>query len=75
MTATTPNRLGYCEQCRGSLCTKGDTICCAVCGLPVPNHPLAAKAAPPPPAANAPVAVIAELDAPPARPAGASRKR
>lgn len=40
------NRLGQCEQCRAQLCTKGDMICCSVCGLPVPNHPLAVKPEP-----------------------------
>lgn len=39
----TMNRLGQCERCRAQLCTKGDVICCSVCGLPVPEHPLAVK--------------------------------
>lgn len=41
------NTLGRCEQCKGKLMTKGAKICCGQCGLPVLNHPLAAKLFPP----------------------------
>ena len=42
MSRSLLNRLGLCDQCGSELCTKGDAICCVLCGMPVPNHPLAA---------------------------------
>lgn len=37
------NTLGDCKQCGQPLCVRPDRVACTMCGLPVPNHPLAAK--------------------------------
>ena len=39
------NDLGNCEQCGQPLCVRPDRVACTMCGLPVPGHPLAPKAA------------------------------
>jgi len=33
-----PQRLGHCAKCQGSLCMSGPDVICSVCSLPAPAH-------------------------------------
>ncbi len=51
--------LGYCrlDNCHGSLCTRGQEVCCSQCGLPHPDHPLAKQIAATPPDVPKPISI------------------